>query len=229
MLDGMAAPAMANARARGAPTWRPPCARRRRGSARAVGLGLLRRAGSEGGEYDVDTAALRPYFSLDRVLRDGVFFAAERLYGLTFAARDRPARLPPRRADLRGTRRRRPAPVLGLFVCDWFARPTKRGGAWMDEFVTQSHAARRAAGRRGLPERAAPGRGAAGADDRRRGAHRVPRVRPRAARALLRRDLPPARRHRGAARLRRVPLAGQRDVGLGPGRAGPLRPPPRHR
>ena len=89
--------------------------------------------------YDVDTAALRPYFSLDRVLHDGVFFAAERLYGLSFAERDD---LPAYAPDVRTYEVRDgdgpDSPVLGLFVCDWFARPTKRGGAWMDEFVTQS-------------------------------------------------------------------------------------------
>lgn len=87
--------------------------------------------------YDVDTAALRPYFSLDRVLHDGIFHAAEKLYGLTFAERhDLPAYAPDVRTyevfDHDGS-------TLGLFVCDWFARPTKRGGAWMDEFVSQSH------------------------------------------------------------------------------------------
>ena len=86
--------------------------------------------------YAVDTAALRPYFSLDRVLRDGVFHAAERLYGLTFAEREDLPRYAP---DVRNYEvRDHDGTVLGLFVCDWFARPTKRGGAWMDEFVTQS-------------------------------------------------------------------------------------------
>ena len=87
--------------------------------------------------YDVDPEALRPYFSLERVLHDGVFLAADRLYGLTFAERpDLPGYAPDVRTyevfDHDGS-------TLGLFVCDWFARPTKRGGAWMDEFVTQSH------------------------------------------------------------------------------------------
>ena len=44
--------------------------------------------------------------------------------------------------------------TLGLFVCDWFARPTKQGGAWMDEFVGQSHLLGTPAGRGGLPQRA---------------------------------------------------------------------------
>jgi peptidyl-dipeptidase Dcp len=87
--------------------------------------------------YDVDTAALRPYFSLDRVLHDGVFLAASRLYGLSFAPRED---LPGYAPDVRTYEvRDADGSVLGLFVCDWFARPTKRGGAWMDEFVTQSH------------------------------------------------------------------------------------------
>ena len=87
--------------------------------------------------FDVDPEALRPYFSLERVLKDGVFLAAERLYGLSFAERpDLPGYAPDVTTyevfDHDGS-------SLGLFVCDWFARPTKRGGAWMDEFVTQSH------------------------------------------------------------------------------------------
>ncbi len=90
--------------------------------------------------YDVDTAALRPYFSLDRVLHDGVFFAAEKLYGLTFVERlDLPVYAPDVRTyEVRDGTDGTDGTVLGLFVCDWFARPTKRGGAWMDEFVTQS-------------------------------------------------------------------------------------------
>src|SRR4051794_39726 len=86
--------------------------------------------------YDVDPDALRPYFELQRVLHDGIFRAASRLYGLSFRERDD---LPVYAEDVRvfevvdedGS-------TLGLFVCDWFARPTKRGGAWMDEFVPQS-------------------------------------------------------------------------------------------
>src|SRR3954468_15431458 len=87
--------------------------------------------------YDVDPDALRPYFELQRVLHDGIFRAASRLYGLSFRERHD---LPVYADDVRvfevvdedGS-------TLGLFVCDWFARPTKRGGAWVDEFVEQSH------------------------------------------------------------------------------------------
>ena len=62
---------------------------------------------------------------------------------------------------------------LGLFVCDWFARPTKRGGAWMDDVRRPVAPARHPAGRGGLPQRAASRPPAQpGADDHRRGAHR---------------------------------------------------------
>jgi peptidyl-dipeptidase Dcp len=87
-------------------------------------------------EYDLDDAALRPYFELDRVLKDGVFFAANQLYGIT--AKER-TDLPVYHPDVRvfeifaadGT-------TIGLFYADYYARSSKRGGAWMDSFVDQS-------------------------------------------------------------------------------------------
>ncbi|MEV4376987.1 M3 family metallopeptidase [Streptosporangium sp. NPDC049644] len=87
--------------------------------------------------YDFDAADLRPYFELDRVLRDGVFHAAGELYGITFADRDDLAGYHPdvrvfEVSDADGS-------PLGLFVFDPYARPTKRGGAWMNNLVTQSH------------------------------------------------------------------------------------------
>ncbi|MEV4557485.1 M3 family metallopeptidase [Kitasatospora sp. NPDC049285] len=86
--------------------------------------------------YEIDTAALRPYFELERVLHDGVFFAAGLAYGLTFTERpDLTAYHPDARVfevfDGDG------APV-GLFIGDFFARESKRGGAWMNELVSQS-------------------------------------------------------------------------------------------
>ncbi|MDZ5622452.1 M3 family metallopeptidase [Nocardioides sp. HM23] len=87
-------------------------------------------------EYDVDLAALRPWFEVERVLRDGVFFAANRLYGLTFAERsDLEGYHPDVRvfevADEDG------GPV-GLYLLDLYTRDSKRGGAWMSSFVNQS-------------------------------------------------------------------------------------------
>src|SRR3954463_2796174 len=86
--------------------------------------------------YAVDATALRPYFELDRVLVDGVFHAAELLYGYRFTARPDLAGYHPdvrvwEVADADG------APV-GLYLGDYFAREGKRGGAWMSSFVTQS-------------------------------------------------------------------------------------------
>ncbi|MFJ6139460.1 M3 family metallopeptidase [Kitasatospora sp. NPDC092286] len=86
--------------------------------------------------YQVDAAALRPYFELERVLHEGVFFAANLAYGVTFTERpDLTAYHPDVRvfevfeAD---------GGSLGLFLGDFHARASKRGGAWMDELVTQS-------------------------------------------------------------------------------------------
>ncbi|GAA1265227.1 M3 family metallopeptidase [Kitasatospora nipponensis] len=86
-------------------------------------------------EYDLDTAELRPYFELERVLHDGVFHAAGLVYGLSFTERP----------DLVGyhpdTRVfevfEEDGSPLGLFLGDFFARSSKRGGAWMDEMVPQ--------------------------------------------------------------------------------------------
>jgi peptidyl-dipeptidase Dcp len=88
-------------------------------------------------EYDLDTAALRPYYELERVLVDGVFHAAGLVYGVTFTER----------ADLAGYHEdtrvfevfEQDGTPVGLFLADFFARGSKRGGAWMDELLTQSH------------------------------------------------------------------------------------------
>lgn len=86
--------------------------------------------------FQVDTAALRPYFELNRVLHDGVFFAASQLYGLSFTERhDLPKYHPEVRIfevfDTDGS-------GLGLFLMDYYTRESKRGGAWMNNFVDQS-------------------------------------------------------------------------------------------
>jgi peptidyl-dipeptidase Dcp len=86
--------------------------------------------------FDFDQAQVKPYFELEHVLRDGVFYAAQELYGLQFRERHD---LPVYHADVRvfevfdadG------AP-LALFLGDYFARDNKQGGAWMNSFVRQS-------------------------------------------------------------------------------------------
>lgn len=87
--------------------------------------------------YAFDASQLRPYFEMNTVLTNGVFYAATQLYGLTFKER---SELPVYHPDVRvfevfdaGG-----AP-LGLFLGDFYARPSKRGGAWMNAYVSQSH------------------------------------------------------------------------------------------
>ena len=87
--------------------------------------------------YAFDASQLRPYFEMDNVLENGVFFAANRLYGLTFEERpELPVYHPDVRVwevfDVGGE-------ALGLFIGDFYARPSKRGGAWMNAYVSQSH------------------------------------------------------------------------------------------
>lgn len=81
-------------------------------------------------DYGVDGAALREWFELDRVLEEGVFRAAKLVYGITLTPRpDLPVHHPDARVwevfDEDGS-------GLGLFIGDFFTRPTKRGGAWMN-------------------------------------------------------------------------------------------------
>lgn len=87
-------------------------------------------------EYDIDTAAMRPYFELDRVLRDGVFHAAGQVYGLGFTERTDLAGYHP---DVRVFEvSNADGSPLGLYLGDYFARASKRGGAWMNSLVDQS-------------------------------------------------------------------------------------------
>ncbi len=88
-------------------------------------------------DYSLDDAELRKYFPLSRVLEDGVFYSANRLYGITVE----------KRPDLVGYAegvdvwevRDADGSGIGLLLTDYFGRPSKRGGAWMSSFVDQSH------------------------------------------------------------------------------------------
>ncbi|HWJ81139.1 MAG TPA: M3 family metallopeptidase [Nocardioides sp.] len=87
-------------------------------------------------QYDVDLAALRPWFEAERVLRDGVFFAANRLYGITFAERDDLTGYHP---DVRVFEvKEADGTPVGLYLLDLYTRDSKRGGAWMSSFVDRS-------------------------------------------------------------------------------------------
>ena len=85
---------------------------------------------------DISDDEVKPYFNVDSVLINGVFYAANRAYGLTFKERtDIPLYHPDMKAfeviDKDGK-------TKALFYCDYYRRPTKRGGAWMDGFQKQS-------------------------------------------------------------------------------------------
>jgi len=87
-------------------------------------------------KYNLDENEVKPYFELNNVLKNGVFYAANQLYGLTFKERHD---IPVYQKDVRvfdvidkdGSE-------LGLFYCDYFKRDNKNGGAWMDNMVGQS-------------------------------------------------------------------------------------------
>ena len=87
--------------------------------------------------YSFDESQIKPYFELESVLVNGVFYAAEKVYGITFKERpDLPTYHPDARtwevSDADGE-------TLALFIGDFYARPSKRGGAWMNAYVSQSH------------------------------------------------------------------------------------------
>ena len=87
-------------------------------------------------KYDLDEEQIKPYFELNNVLQNGVFYAANQLYGITFKERnDIPVYHPDVRVfdvlDADGK-------PLALWYCDYFKRDNKNGGAWMDVFVNQS-------------------------------------------------------------------------------------------
>jgi peptidyl-dipeptidase Dcp len=87
-------------------------------------------------QYAFDAARIKPYLELNNVLENGVFHAANQLYGLTFRRR---SDLPVYHPDVRvydvfeadGTQ-------LAIFIADLYARKSKRGGAWMNSYVSQS-------------------------------------------------------------------------------------------
>jgi peptidyl-dipeptidase Dcp len=87
-------------------------------------------------KYDLDESQVKPYFELNNVLENGVFYAANQLYGITFKERkDIPVYHPDVRVfevfDADGK-------PLALWYCDYFKRDNKNGGAWMDVFVNES-------------------------------------------------------------------------------------------
>ena len=87
-------------------------------------------------KYQFDETQIKPFFELDSVLKNGVFFTMNQLYGITFRERtDLPVYQPTVRVfdvlDSHGKQ-------LGLFYADYYQRDSKAGGAWMDSFIDQS-------------------------------------------------------------------------------------------
>ncbi len=162
-------------------------------------------------KYDLNDDDVKPYLELDSVLQNGVFYAANRLYGITFKERkDIPVYQPDVRVfdviDADGK-------PLALFYFDYFKRDNKNGGAWMSTFVNQS----KLLGTRpiiynvaNLPEARARG---ARAHQLRRRHHHVPRIWPWIARDVRGYALCHVVRNRHGAGLRRISVAVQRALG----------------
>ena len=88
-------------------------------------------------KYDLDESEIKPYFEVNTVLEKGVFFAAKQMYGITFKSRtDLPVYHPDVKVyevfDKDGT-------SLAIYYLDFYTRDNKSGGAWMNNFVNQSH------------------------------------------------------------------------------------------
>lgn len=90
-------------------------------------------------ELDVDEAELKKYFPLEQVMVDGAFFAAKRLYGIDVRERTDLAGYAPGVRVWEVTEGEESPVGIGLLLTDMYARPTKRGGAWMNSFVEQSN------------------------------------------------------------------------------------------
>jgi peptidyl-dipeptidase Dcp len=87
-------------------------------------------------KFDLNEAEVKPYFELNNVLENGVFYAATQLYGITFKERKD---IPVYQADVRVFEvSDADGKPLALFYCDYFKRDNKNGGAWMSNFVDQS-------------------------------------------------------------------------------------------
>jgi len=87
-------------------------------------------------KYDLDESQIKPYFELNNVLQNGVFYAATQLYGITFKERKD---IPVWQSDVRVFEvSDADGKPLALWYCDYFKRDNKNGGAWMDNLVNQS-------------------------------------------------------------------------------------------
>ena len=172
-------------------------------------------------KYDLDQNQLKPYFELNKVLHDGVFYAANKLYGITFKERhDLPVYQPDVRVfdvmDKDGSQ-------LGIMYFDYFKRDNKAGRRVDEQFCPAVEAARHQAGYLQCRQLHQAGAGPAGAAELRRRHHHVPRIRPRAARLVREQEIPVAVGRRHGTRLGGIPLPVQRALGALSRRAEALR------
>ena len=178
-------------------------------------------------QYAFDESQLRSYFELNTVLTNGVFYAATELYGLTFEER---LELPVYHPDVRVFEvRDADGSPLGLFLADFYARPSKRGGAWMNASVSQSQLLGTQAviaNHLNIPKPPVGEPTLLTFDEVTTMFHEFGHA---LHGAVLGCSLSVLRRDVGAARLRRVPVAGERNVGHLAGGAETLRRPPRDR
>ncbi|MBS1729701.1 MAG: peptidyl-dipeptidase Dcp [Bacteroidetes bacterium] len=88
-------------------------------------------------KFDLDENEVKPYFELNNVLQNGVFYAANLLYGISFKERKD---IPVYQKDVRVFEvTDKDNKAIGLWYCDYFKRDNKSGGAWMDNIVQQSY------------------------------------------------------------------------------------------
>jgi peptidyl-dipeptidase Dcp len=185
----------------------------------AVGLGVLQREGARSEKYNFDESQLKPYFEMKNVLENGVFFAATKLYGITFKER---TDLPKYHPDTW---------IYDVFDADgssWRSssstrmRASKRGGAWMNTYVSQSGLTGDkpvVANHLNIPKPPAGKPTLMTWDEVTTTFHEFGH----ALHGMFSDVRYPYFSDQRAARLRRVPVAGQRDVGRLAERAGQLR------
>ena len=190
-------------------------------SSRGTGATTPRR--SRLARHDLDEAVIKPYFQLDRIIA-AAFETAHRLFGLELRGAEGLSALPSRCPRLAGARRRRRG--VGTFLGDYFARHSKRSGAWMSAFRSQENLDRRhPADHRQRDEFRQGRRGRAVAPELRRRPHALPRIRPCPARAVLRRHLSAARRHQRLDGFRRAARRSSTSIGCRSPRSCAATPP----
>ena len=151
--------------------------------------------------FDVDDSEIKPYLQLDSVIA-AAFDVAGKLFGVSFTER---SDLPVYHPEVRTFEVKRDGRHVGLFLGDYFARPSKHSGAWMSGLAQAGEARRQYHAHRRQRDELRQGRaGRADAAQHGRRAHAVPRVRPRPARPAVERHLSRGIRHQCGEGFRRA-------------------------